>query len=123
MSILKLTKTRMLEGMWQGIITGAGETKPEIAVTHANANVPDFQLVRNDAADHWALTVPIPAAAVADGIQTVLVIDRQTDEKIGEIVIIGDDVSGTELRAEMELLRAELDMLKRAFRRHCVETA
>jgi hypothetical protein len=26
------------------------------------------------------------------------------------------------LRAEVDLLRAELDMLKRAFRRHCVET-
>jgi hypothetical protein len=28
-----------------------------------------------------------------------------------------------DLRAEVDLLRAELDMLKRAFRRHCLETA
>jgi hypothetical protein len=27
-----------------------------------------------------------------------------------------------DLRAEVDLLRAELDMLKRAFRRHCLET-
>jgi hypothetical protein len=27
-----------------------------------------------------------------------------------------------DIRAEMDLLRAELDLLKQAFRRHCVET-
>jgi len=27
------------------------------------------------------------------------------------------------MRVEMDLLRAELDMLKRAFRRHCLETS
>ncbi len=123
MSILNLTKTRMLEGMWQGIITGAGDTKPDIAISHANTDVPDFQLLRDDAANHWVLTIPIPASAVADGIQTILIVDRGSDVKIGEVVLIGDDVANGGLQAEMELLRAELDMLKRAFRRHCVETA
>ncbi len=123
MTNLTLTKTRMLEGIWQGIITGASDTKPEISVTHDNANVANFKLVRNDTADHWLLTVPIPASAIADGIQTVLIVDRELDEKIGEIVIIAEEPASVDLRAEMELLRAELDMLKRAFRRHCVETS
>jgi hypothetical protein len=122
MSTLKLTKTRMLEGVWQGIITGSGEAKPEITVTHGNTTVPNFKLVRNEAADHWSLTLPVPASAVADGIQIILVTDRDTDQKIGDVVIIGDDITNIDLRAEMELLRAELEMLKRAFRRHCVET-
>ncbi len=122
MSTLTLTKTRMLEGMWQGVISGAGKDTPEITVTHANATVPDFKLTRNEAAEHWVLTVPVPAAAIADGIQIILVIDRLTNQKIGDIVIIGDEISSVDLHAEMSLLRAELDMLKRAFRRHCVET-
>ncbi|EEB83070.1 hypothetical protein [Roseobacter sp. GAI101] len=123
MTKLTLTKTRMIEGTWQGVITGASDAQPEISVTHANMSVPDFKLVRNETADHWVLTIPVPAAAIADGIQTVLVIDRQADQKIGEFVVIGDEVSSVDLRAEMDLLRAELDMLKRAFRRHCVETS
>ncbi|WP_372990968.1 hypothetical protein [Sulfitobacter sp.] len=123
MTQLSLTKTRMIEGTWQGVITGASETKPEISVTHANVSVPDFKLVHNDASNHWVLTIPMPAAAIADGIQTILIIDRQADQKIGEIVMIGDEVYGVDLRAEMDLMRAELDMLKRAFRRHCVETS
>ena len=123
MTKLTLTKTRMIEGTWQGVITGASDAQPEISVTHANMSIPDFKLVRNETADHWVLTIPVPAAAIADGIQTVLVIDRQADQKIGEFVLIGDEVSSVDLRAEMDLLRAELDMLKRAFRRHCVETS
>ena len=99
MSTLKLTKTRMLEGMWQGIISGSGDDKPDIAVTHDNVNVPDFKLVKSDTADHWSLTIPVPAT-----------------------VLIGDDVTNIDQRAELELLRSELEMLKRAFRRHCIET-
>lgn len=122
MSTLKLTKTRMLEGVWQGILTGTGDEPPQITVTHGNSNVADFKLVRNETADHWSLTIPVPAAAIADGIQVILVTDLETDQKIGDIVIIGDDVTSIDLRAEMALLRAELEMMKRAFRRHCVET-
>ncbi len=122
MSTLKLTKTRMLEGMWQGIITGSGDDKPDIAVTHDNVNVPDFKLVKSDTADHWSLTIPVPATAIADGIHVILVTDNEAGQKIGDIVIIGDDVTNIDQRAELELLRAELEMLKRAFRRHCIET-
>jgi hypothetical protein len=123
MSTLKLTKTRMLEGMWQGIITGSGDTKPDIAVTHGNADVPDFKLAKSDSADHWSLTIPVPASAIADGIQVIVVTDNDAGQKIGDVVIIGDEVTNIDQRAELELLRAELDMLKRAFRRHCVETS
>lgn len=123
MSTLKLTKTRLLEGMWQGIITGSGDTKPDIAVTHGNADVPDFTLAKSDTADRWSLTIPVPASAIADGIQVIVVTDNDAGQKIGDVVIIGDEVTNIDQRAELELLRAELDMLKRAFRRHCVETS
>ena len=122
MTELTLTKTRMLEGVWQSVLTGAGEDKPDITVMHEETTVPDFKLVRNDAEDYWLLSVPIPASAIADGVQTLLVMDRGTDEKIGQIVMVADGVVSGDLHAEMELLRAELDMLKRAFRRHCLET-
>jgi outer membrane protein assembly factor BamA len=37
--------------------------------------------------------------------------------------LIAGEALGDDIRVEVELLRDELDMLKRAFRRHCVETA
>ena len=122
MTTLKLTKTRMLEGVWQGIITDAGDVKPELSVTHANTELADVKLVRNESANHWVLSIPVPAAAIADGIQIILIVDRKSERKLGNVILIGDDVLSVDLRNEMDLLRAELDTLKRAFRRHCVET-
>jgi len=34
MSTLKLTKTKMMQGVWQGIVTQSGDGPPRIEVTH-----------------------------------------------------------------------------------------
>ena len=53
---------------------------------------------------------------------TVSVISDGGGTKLGHFSIIAGEALGEDLHAEVELLRAELDMLKRAFRRHCLET-
>ena len=55
--------------------------------------------------------------------QTLLVTDPETDTKLTLITLMAGEVLGDDLRVEVDLLRAELDMLKRAFRRHCLETS
>jgi len=122
MSSLQLTKTKMKQGVWQGIITGMGEEEPRVEVTHEDAVVSDIILTHNQSADHWTLSVPIPPEAIADGVQTLIIRDADTDAKIGHITLIAGEVLSDDIRTEMDLLRAELDMLKRAFRRHCLET-
>lgn len=122
MSSLQLTKTKMKQGVWQGIITGMGEEEPRVEVTHEDTVVSDIILTHNQSADHWTLSVPIPPEAIADGVQTLIIRDADTDAKIGHITLIAGEVLSDDIRAEMDLLRAELDMLKRAFRRHCLET-
>ena len=59
MTALQLTKTRMREGVWQGIITGMGEDPPQIEVTHESTIISDIVLTHNQSADHWALSVPM----------------------------------------------------------------
>ena len=93
-----------------------------LQVTHEDAVVSDIILTHNQSADHWTLSVPIPPEAIADGVQTLIIRDADTDAKIGHITLIAGEVLSDDIRAEMDLLRAELDMLKRAFRRHCLET-
>ena len=122
MSALQLTKTNMQQGVWQGIITGMGDEKPLIEVLHENRAVPDIILTHNQSADHWTLSVPIPRDAIADGVQTLIIKDKEYGTKIGHITLIAGEELDQDIRAEVDLLRAELDMLKRAFRRHCVET-
>lgn len=123
MSTLELTKTKMRQGVWQGVITGAGDDAPKIRVTHQNQVVEGVDLVRNDKADHWLLSITIPPEAISDGVQTLMIQDAVTETDLGHITVMAGEILGDDIRAEMDLLRAELDMLKRAFRRHCVETA
>ena len=123
MSTLELTKTRMQQGVWQGVITGTGEVAPKIEVTHQNHKVESFELAHNAQANHWLLSITIPPEAISDGVQTLMIRDANADADIGHITLMSGEVLGDDIRAEMDLLRAELDMLKRAFRRHCVETA
>ncbi len=122
MTAVQLTKTKISQGVWQGIVTNTGDTKPEIEVTHQKEAVEGISITHNADAGHWVLAFPIPANAIAEGVQTLIICDKAANEKIGHVTLMAGEVLGDDIRAEMDLLRAELDMLKRAFRRHCLET-
>ncbi len=120
MTTLTLTPTKMRHGIWQGVIQQSGSGVPQINVHHLGNEVPDVQVVEGDG--EWLLQVPIPSDAIADGVQVFVITDKTDGEKLGHFTLIAGEALGDDIRVEMELLRAELDMLKRAFRRHCVET-
>ena len=50
-----------------------------------------------------------------------LVACPETGDALAHETIIAGEVLDEDVRAEVMLLRAELDMLKRAFRRHCAD--
>jgi hypothetical protein len=118
---VRLTRTRLIAGVWEGVLSGA-TAAPVLSVTHLGQAVDGVDVAALDGGQ-WLVRVPVPLAAVADGVQTVLIADAVTGERLSEITLIAGDALDADLRAEISLLRAELDMLKRAFRRHCVETA
>jgi hypothetical protein len=114
-----LTKTRIVEGEWQGVLTGvSGE--PRLEVEHLGAALPGVSVQAMDAG--WAVKVPIPVGVLMDGVQTFLIRQAGTTETLAHFTIVTGVAMEDDLRAEIDLLRAELDMLKRAFRRHCLET-
>ncbi|MEM1075789.1 MAG: hypothetical protein AAF665_10910 [Pseudomonadota bacterium] len=121
MTALTLTKTNMQTGIWQGLLSAQSEA-PELSVTHLDREVPDVTIVATEKDDTWLLQVPIPAEAISDGVNTLLIRDAVTGETLESITLMAGEALGADLRAEVDLLRAELDMLKRAFRRHCVES-
>ncbi len=122
MTTLTLTHTRMRHGIWEGEIEQSGSGVPQISVTHLGTPVPDVAVTEEGDAGTWRVQVPIPAEAIADGVQVFVLTDATDGEKLGHFTLIAGEALGDDIRVEMELLRAELDMLKRAFRRHCVET-
>lgn len=124
MSDLSLTKTLMRNGVWEGIITSAtnAETRPDIEVMYLDQPLEQIELGDGPDKGQWTLKVFIPSHAIADGVQTFVIYDCAEDNKLAHFSLVAGDPLAQDLRAEIELLRAELDMLKRAFRRHCLET-
>lgn len=120
MTSLKLTKTGMRQGVWEGVLTGGGSGVPQVVVTHQGTEVAGVAVTAAAEDKSWVLTVPIPRDAIADGVQTLLVQDKISRDTIGAITLITEEDCGADLRAEVDLLRAELDMLKSAFRHHCL---
>jgi len=123
MSNLTLTKIHMRNSCWEGRITAPpkADERPDIRVTYLDQPVEAVELSESGAGI-WELSIPVPSHAVADGVQTFLIIDGTDNTKLGDFTLAAGEALADDLRAEVDLLRAELDMLKRAFRRHCLET-
>ena len=125
MSAYELTKTRFVEGVWEGILslaTSATPGAPEVEVTLLERHLDGVTVTPVDEEGRWLLQIPVPAELIGDGVQVFLIHDARDETLLGSFTLISGEVLGDDIRAEMELLRAELDMLKRAFRRHCLET-
>lgn len=124
MSDLTLTKTRLFEGVWEGVLTreSGGTGIPEIEVTHLQEPLEGVEVIAQPQDKLWVLRVPIPPHVIADGVQTFVITDKITGDRIGDFALMSGDALAYDIRAEVTLLREELDLLKRAFRRHCLET-
>jgi hypothetical protein len=124
MSHFTVTKTRIHAGIWEGAITASGpdSAAPRIEVTHLEKPLSSFALSK-DGDGRWALRIAIPPEFLSDGVQVFVISDKASGEKLDSFTIITGEPLEDDIRAEVDLLRAELDMLKRAFRRHCLETA
>jgi hypothetical protein len=123
MDAFTLTKTRIRAGIWEGVVSGAAEA-PTLAVLHLEKPVQGVAVTAvPERPGEWLVQVPIPAELLSEGVQTFLIANAATGEKLQHFTVITGVAMEDDLRAEVDLLRAELDMLKRAFRRHCLETA
>lgn len=124
MSAFQLSKTRLFEGVWEGVLSAVDEIdqRPDIGVTHLEKPLGSIRVTETGNEGEWAVYVPIPVELIGDGAQTFLIFDKDTGETLDSFTIIAGDAVTDDIRAEVALLRAELDLLKRAFRRHCVET-
>ena len=122
MTEVTLTKTRIRAGIWEGVLSGSA-AEPALEVLHLEKPVAGVTVTAvPDRAGEWLVQVPVPVELLSEGVQSFLIRDAATGEKLQHFTIITGVAMEDDLRAEVDLLRAELDMLKRAFRRHCLET-
>lgn len=124
MSDMTLTKARIIAGVWEGILdTGTQSDLPELEVSHLGKPLSGHAIEEDpDQRGQYLVRVPIPAELLSDGVQTFVISDKPSGDKLAHFSIITGQPVGDDIMAEMDLLREELDMLKRAFRKHCLET-
>lgn len=125
MSELSLVKTRIHAGIWEGVLSGGLDTgeAPVIEVLHLEQPIKTVAVIADtEAPDTWSVKIAIPPELLSDGVQTFLIRDKAEGETLGSFTVVTGEPLEDDIRGEIDLLRAELDMLKRAFRRHCLET-
>ena len=124
MDKVTLVKTRLQAGIWEGElhVPDAVERLPEIEVSYLDQPLPGHTLSEDpDRSGVWFFRFAVPSEVISDGVQTFVFTDRNTGQVLSSFALIAGDGLADDIRAEMDLLRQELDMLKRAFRRHCLE--
>jgi hypothetical protein len=121
----KLNKKQIIGGKYTGILRarGKGNPTPGLEMIHLGNVVGSVQVepIGSDG-DQWLVSADIPTEFMMDGVQTFLFVFAGQTEILDRFSIVTGEPLEEDLRAEIELLREELDMLKRAFRRHCTET-
>jgi hypothetical protein len=107
---------RLRAGVWEAVL--ASDAEPAVEGLHQGIILPGLTVVAlAGRPGEWLLRLPVPVERLEDGVQTFVL--RATDGRtLGHFTIVSGVPLEADLRAEIDLLRAELDLLKRAFRRH-----
>lgn len=112
---LSLTGGRIAAGVWEGVLSGTRDPVVALEVTHLGSPIAGVQQIAGPDGD-ITVRVPIPLEVLNEGVQTFLI--RAGAKTLAQFTVIAGDVLEDDLRSEIDLMRAELEILKRAFRRH-----
>ncbi|WP_128253207.1 hypothetical protein [Falsirhodobacter deserti] len=117
--MVQLIREGLRAGTWHGLVVNT--ESPNIEVLLHGEPVSGVTITTEDTQRH-RIAVPVAPEVLVDGIQT-FVIRETSGGVLGHFTIGAGNGMEDDLRAEIDLLRAELELLKRAFRRHCAETS
>ena len=114
-----ITASRLRAGQWQGELHRTSAKTPAVDLYLGAERIAPVEVARGPARDTWHLSVALPAGLLSDGVQTFLIRDADDGETLAHFTIVAGEAADADMRAELDLMRAELDMLKKAFRRYC----
>ncbi len=116
-----LVQTDLQAGRYEGVLTGAGQT--EIEALHRGRIVGVARLGPHPTEDGaQRVSLDLPADVLSEGVQVIGLRSTATGDVLDRITLMAGSALDEDIRGEIALLRDELEMLKRAFRRHCAET-
>ncbi len=121
---MELTKTSIKNGLYKGVLRGLDPDAeaPQISGLLDGRALGQATLEPSSGdAGSWAVTLPLPADLLSEGLQVLVLTEAETGEVLDTVTVLTGQPLEQDALAELALLRAELDLLKKAFRRHSVE--
>ena len=119
-----LVRVRLQAGRYEGILTSSNPAMEQgLEAVHEGKVIANVTLSpEGDGPGRWHVAVVLPASVIADGVQVIALRAIATGEVLDRITLMAGTPLDEDFRAELALMRNELEILKRAFRRHCAET-
>ncbi|MFG6080729.1 hypothetical protein ACEUZ9_001335 [Paracoccus litorisediminis] len=112
-------------GIWQGILRR--DTAPvRLVLVHLGERVGEARVTTGDEEGSWRIAAAIPSQKLSDGVQSFILMEDEGKEgealqpgafHLASLNIVAGRQLDHDLRAEIVLLRSELDLVKRELRR------
>ncbi len=106
-------------GVWHGVLESAAGSAPQLELVQAGGGETSPVMVAPvaGATGRWAVSAPIPVGAIREGVQTFVIAEKGAGTALAAFTIIAGEPLAEDIRAEIDLLRAELELMKTALRR------
>jgi len=109
-----LLRRSFKSGLWEVELASPVPPALEVRTDLGDMFAPE---VMGGEGDVWRVRLAIPTGMIGEGMQTFLLVDTATSDVVDRLPILVGGMVEEDLRAELDLMRAELDLLKKAFRR------
>ncbi len=122
---LTLTKITFQGGVWHGVLGGVapGAEAPKLQLLLRGQPVGAVELSADPTDDaQRRVRIELPREVIGEGVQSLMIVAEDNTAPLFVIRLAAGEALEQDLQSEIEQLRAELDLLKSAFRRHCAET-
>lgn len=118
-----LIEERFEAGIWHVAVSRTTQDPPAVVASLDGVQLAAVDCRKAPQGNHWMLRVPVPAHLLHGGVQTV-VLSLPDGSTISSLAIMAGAAVAEDLRAEIGLLRNELDLLKSVVRRlhHRIDT-
>jgi len=116
-----LTRVRLQGGRYEGLYSGPGA--PDVEALHEGRVIARAEVAEEATQPgRWRVALDLPATVIGEGVQVIMLRASPSATVLDRITLMAGAPLDEDIRADLALLRDEVEMLKRAFRRHCVET-
>jgi hypothetical protein len=120
MQMETLTRVRLAGGRYEGLLAAPTDTGIE-AVFEGRVIAVAAVSPERDRPDSARVVLDLPAEVIGEGVQVIALRSTVSGAVLDRLTLMSGAPLDEDIRAELALLRDELEMLKTAFRRHCAE--